>query len=1043
MPRSSRHRSHRSHKHSRDRSDSEEDENPRERRTTEEELAASLGARISRDPQSEKRRSSHEHAAKELVDTGNGDTSGEKKRKSREEEEVMAADRWNGGAENDHKRTKAEEFGPVELDKYSRSKAADSKGRSSSRHEDSNERDECGGKNESVKGKSDKDSSRRGSTVQYKDGKERDTDKDREAQDSRHHKSDDLGGIKPGSQAVADTEDIAKKKYTKINERLHSAEAEKGLEKHMKRDDSEDKDKWLDESRDFDEKRQSSRDDLSKNRSYRDEKHAGAKYRGKYRDEDDKDRKHRDDKYQDECISKDHTNDKSDKGHLRDENKHLESHYKKSKLQDTDHDGNSYVDDHDTRPKDSKGRKRYSDEKEDHGNLNPRGAKERREVVDKNASTSRTVSRSDKPRSERQHAEKADSSPRYNRLKTSTSSSAYAAKDHNRDVSKVAESAHRESAPEERLRPVRASKGDSLTSSGLRDRSSGTRSGKLTQKDDVESAASKFDKTLKPDHRASPNHSKGRSSSANSGRRFSERSPSKYDRTTRQRLDIEIGQRSSSSKYGDRGESVFDKPILDDMAQTDVCARESTPVGSSSINRSGYLSDRSPNHLHPPPPMRLQIDSPSVLGPYQDDNKAQSSDHKSYNRYKRIGDLGFERGHGNAWKGAPSWPSPVTNGFMPLHHGPPTAGFPPPMSQFSAPPLFGIRPSMDMTHGGVSYHMHDMAERFSGHGQPFGWHNPVDQICHPHMQMWDRSNVMFNNEFHIYARQEWDDNNQLMGSRGWETGSETCKGENSNNMDTPVPKKEQESTTHSPTDELAQLKCSPKPSNDTLATKSAVEFPQKAISKKTPEPLNMQGDKIANYLSRIDISPDLAGLDLYKRCTSLLGMSDVNCAGSLTAYRFIQSNKDDILVKKSMGSVSNSFFPTAKEVIFKRAMSLYQKQNERVNGKHALSAPVYSEEKQKEPPEASDNKKTHGCADHHCSLEKPPVDDADAANNMKAGNSSIAQDSDCPPTVKVQKSDPVSDLAVVYCNGLEASEDLIEECGASPSLAPNSVENTH
>ncbi|URD74575.1 hypothetical protein MUK42_19832 [Musa troglodytarum] len=172
-------------------------------------------------------------------------------------------------------------------------------------------------------------------------------------------------------------------------------------------------------------------------------------------------------------------------------------------------------------------------------------------------------------------------------------------------------------------------------------------------------------------------------------------------------------------------------------------------------------------------------------------------------------------------------------------------------------------------------------------------------------------------------------------------------------------------------------------------------------------------------------------------------MSDVNCAGSLTAYRFIQSNKDDILVKKSMGSVSNSFFPTAKEVIFKRAKSLYQKQNERVNGKHALSVPVCSEEKQKEPAEASDNKKTHGCADHRCSLEKPPVDEADAANNMKAGNSTIAQDSDCPPTVKVQKSDPVSDLAVVYCNGSEASEDSIEECGASPSLVPNSVENTH
>ena len=150
-----------------------------------------------------------------------------------------------------------------------------------------------------------------------------------------------------------------------------------------------------------------------------------------------------------------------------------------------------------------------------------------------------------------------------------------------------------------------------------------------------------------------------------------------------------------------------------------------------------------------------------------------------------------------------------------------------------------------------------------------------------------------------------------------------------------------------------------------------------------------------------------------------------------------------MVMLQHLSFISLSLSSTHCMTVLQRAMSLYQKQNERVNGKHALSAPVYSEEKQKEPPEASDNKKTHGCADHHCSLEKPPVDDADAANNMKAGNSSIAQDSDCPPTVKVQKSDPVSDLAVVYCNGLEASEDLIEECGACPSLAPNSVENTH
>lgn len=226
MPRSSRHRSHRLHKHSRDLSDSEEDGSPRERRIREEEPTASSGARVSRDPEPEKRRSSHEHAGKELVVTSNGDASGEHGKKRKEKaEEVAVADRWNGGEECDHKRSKCEEFGPVELDKSSRSKllTADSKVRSSRRHDGSNETDEnSGGKNDSAKHKSERGADRRESSSQYKDGRarnriEKDTIKDREVQDSRHDKYDDKHSRKNGPKSGGSTEELTSKKYTTNN----------------------------------------------------------------------------------------------------------------------------------------------------------------------------------------------------------------------------------------------------------------------------------------------------------------------------------------------------------------------------------------------------------------------------------------------------------------------------------------------------------------------------------------------------------------------------------------------------------------------------------------------------------------------------------------------------------------------------------------------------------------------------------------------------------------------------------------------------------
>ncbi|KAG6484749.1 hypothetical protein ZIOFF_053274 [Zingiber officinale] len=1072
MKRSSRHRSHRSRKLSRDRSDSEEDEESlREKRTREEETS---GGRVSRDLMSEKQRSLHEHSGKEMVSNSNGDVSGEKKRKTREDEEAVVADRWNGGKENDGKRSKSEDFGPTELDKSSKAKTDDIKSRSSRRNDGHNERNEDhGSRNDFAKGKSEKDSIQREGSYHYKDGKERFNSKDREVQDSRHEKSEDLHSRKYGSKTLSNNEEHAMKKNAKINvtesqvqDLLPRVETEKGPEKHTRRDDTEDKEKRLEDSRDTDGRRLSSRDH-SRSRSHKDERHESTKYKGRYRNDYD----HHDDKNQEERPSKDRSSDKSDRFNLRDENKSLDG-YKKTKPQDTNQD-DTYLDARDTKLKESK-RRRYSNEKDDLGDPKLRGTKERHEIEKNVSSVSRTTSSyNDKPRSG-YRTEKTDSSPNNKQFKGFTSSNSHSVNDHYRDMSRYEDSGHRLLAPEER-RSNPSLKGDSMTP-GLRDRNTAPRSGKLSTKDDIHSGellvetSLKYDRAPRSDECSSPNQSKARSSTKNS-HRISE---SKYERAYRQSLDTEIIQRNASYKDGDRGEFDSEKPIPDDIPKAGVNARESTPIGSAPVYRSSNVSDRSPNYLRPPPSSRVGIDSPSVLGPYQEDNKAHSNDRRSNSRYKRS-ELGFERGHGNAWTVGPNWSAPATNVFMPLQHGPPSTGFHPAMSHFPPPPMYGVRP-MDLAHGGVSYHIHDMAERFSSHGRPFGWHNSVDQLCHPQMQMWDRSNGMFSNESHIYGRQEWDDNGQLMGSRGWEMGYEMWKDHNVNSMD-PALKKEMQSSTHSLTDELVQSKCLPtessggKHSSDTATSKNDMESPPKTVSKRTFEPSHVVENKkvnyVPNYLSRIDISPDLARLELYEMCTSQVVKSDSKDVCCYTNSGCFQMNKDGKIGKIDTSSILKSFYSTAKDDLFKpvlvmsspvlwavtagcagtvlrvyvtqaqpddtsnpafesgaKAMSLYHKQSTRYV---KLAAPEKgcSEETKRLVLESSENEVAQDGGDS-ASLVKLPIFADDPTDNMQVENAIV------------QESDNLVSDSVRSAVAHDAGESMV-----SLSRILNSDENTH
>ncbi|EPS67736.1 hypothetical protein M569_07038, partial [Genlisea aurea] len=107
-----------------------------------------------------------------------------------------------------------------------------------------------------------------------------------------------------------------------------------------------------------------------------------------------------------------------------------------------------------------------------------------------------------------------------------------------------------------------------------------------------------------------------------------------------------------------------------------------------------------------------------------------------------------------AWRAVPTWPSPMPNGFLPYPHPPTHVGFHPVMQPFPAPPMFGLRPPVDLNlHS--PYHISG-PDSYSGPGRPTGWPNQVDETCPP-MHAWDGSGSLYGHEPHIYGRPpDWD-----------------------------------------------------------------------------------------------------------------------------------------------------------------------------------------------------------------------------------------------------------------------------------------------
>ncbi|TMW95797.1 hypothetical protein EJD97_008318 [Solanum chilense] len=693
-----------------------------------------------------------------------------------------------------------------------------------------------------------------------------------------------------------------------------------------------------DRQRDIKYREDSERDKRRKDEKHRDdfERHGRCKD-GSEADESDKKRRLNDAKYGDERAPRDHSGDRTDVKRSRDEGHASDLHLRRSGM----HEGNPGYDR--ARYKDEPGRRRALD-KEDLGDIRSRSSKDQRSDAEKRSiSTARVESVTDRGRSTSRNAD-AELTPQKSRWKSSPSAGPHTTRDNYR-LSKQEESKYRDYPYEERIRHGGASR-DYAGSGASIERISSRSTEKMIQKEDIFLGDHSAERRLKSDVRSSPMHLVDRSpTSASNERRHLNRSD------VRRSLDVEdstqrSGGGSREVKEG-RGNRDFagDAFAGDELSQMDG----DNASDSSPFIRGSHLSGSSKSALPPPPPFRSGVDSPSMFGSLDDDSRG-----KSTNRHRRINDPTIGRMQGNAWKGVPNWPSPLANGFMPFQHGPPPVGFHPAMQQFPGPPMFGVRPSMDLSHPGVPYHMPD-ADRFSGHGRPMGWRTPLDDSCGPPLHGWDANN--FGEEAHLYGRPDWDQNRTLSNnSRSWETIGDVWKGPiRGTSVEVPSGSQKEVCSIQGPDNsfasQLAQQALGEQKQTDQDAESNDISFQSSSVpGRNTLEDLKInheeqpidvkssgKGEASLNnvYLKKLDISADLTEPELFDQCTSLMDVEQILTSDNSKILFLEGAVESNVVLPSKFSTVP--LIATVADSVFQKAISLYKKRRENIeftNGGH-------------------------------------------------------------------------------------------------------------
>lgn len=354
-----------------------------------------------------------------------------------------------------------------------------------------------------------------------------------------------------------------------------------------------------------------------------------------------------------------------------------------------------------------------------------------------------------------------------------------------------------------------------------------------------------------------------------------------------QNLEIEENERRNTTDARDFSDSAdrlgqeftLEKPLLDEFSKADLSFCDKISQGKAS--------------LIPPSPFRDGLDRP-CLGSL-DDNVRDSPNP----RYRRNNDPGFGRGLGSSWRGFPNWTLPMPNGFVPFQNGPPPGGFQAMIPQFPSQPLFGVRPPMEVNHAGIPYHIPD-GGRFSGHMRSFGWQTMIDSTIPYRFHGWEGNNGVFRDD-HVYGGSDWDQNRHLANSCGWISGSETWKERNAElKKDLPSPASQEESVPFPVDDGLTEpaFQMSQDENNwsgvhekgpETRASSfgSPEKVPMNSSPTIVPEKVpitSTPSDNTSlfsrNYLSKLDISAELALPELYDQCMCLLNVERITYVDS-------------------------------------------------------------------------------------------------------------------------------------------------------------------
>ncbi|PRQ60417.1 hypothetical protein RchiOBHm_Chr1g0380961 [Rosa chinensis] len=590
---------------------------------------------------------------------------------------------------------------------------------------------------------------------------------------------------------------------------------------------------------------------------------------------------------------------------------------------DRDYDG-SHLDDRSTRYKDSsRGKRRSPDDRDDSTDTKSRGVKPRYSDFEKKSSSGdRVESDVNKGRSQSRQAY-VDTILSSNKRRTSPSSNSNAGIDEYR-YANPEDMKYRDSMAEQRSKAL-----PPRDVSGVSERGSKYRSMEKSSKMD-DSHLGELSNEKPSGSKASPMALMERSPSSSSiDRRYMNKT------AVRRSIDIEeTGRRSSASMDNRDFSNSEDRPSRD-LALEKPFVDDSSPADSSTHNRSGQSNFSS---FAPHPNFRAGVESPSFTGSVEDDGRGNSSA-----RYRRSSDPNLVRG---PWRGVPNWPSPVPNGFMPFPHGGPHVGFQGMLPQFSAPPHFGVRPSMEINHYAIPYQIAD--DRFSGHLRPLGSQNIMEGLGPSHMHPWDGSTGAFRDDSNSYGA-EWDQNRHPMSARGWDPSAEPWKVHNNDvKRDLPSPSPRNDYPVQTPVDDGVAGQVGQMSHHEdnldlgvhtkTAETRSTIASPMKEspiTREKSRDGSKSAIDKVPSlshyYLSKLDISAELAHTELYNQCMSLLdteGSATVD--EDPTMHTILKAATAGLKSSKTL--LSSSLFPPLKDCIFQKAMDLYKKQRMEAKG---------------------------------------------------------------------------------------------------------------